>query len=91
MWEGEEVTTEEFAILSEKIDRLAKAAPFEHAIWDTQDVADHLKLSYVYVRDHIITQPRFPKPVKEASGRAQATFKAIEVVRWVETFYRSKA
>jgi hypothetical protein len=78
------VTTEEFAIITEKLDRLARRAPFEHVLWDTRDVADHLKLEYSTVRDKIITRPTFPRPVRKASGRAPAIFKAIEVVAWGE-------
>jgi predicted DNA-binding transcriptional regulator AlpA len=82
------VTTQEFEILRAKIDGLA--IPFEHRIWNTLDIAEHMKLEYSTVRDTIITKPSFPKPVRKASGRAKATFYAAEVVAWIEN-ERSKS
>lgn len=56
-------------------------------LWDTVLIAAYLKRSVNRVRSDIIPLPTFPRPVRlPSSGRAQALYKAREVIAWAESY-----
>jgi hypothetical protein len=56
-------------------------------LWDTSNVAAYLKRSVDNVRKEIIPLPSFLKPIRlPVAGRAQALYKAREVINWAEGF-----
>ena len=64
-------------------------APLPVAIdlWDTRHIAAYLKRSIDTVRDDIVTLPSFPRPIRlpvRGAVRAQALYKAREVIAWAE-------
>ncbi|MES2164213.1 MAG: hypothetical protein V4476_23915 [Pseudomonadota bacterium] len=83
------MNTEE--LLEKLLAQLSKPTPvlFPVAIdlWDTRHIAAYLKRSVDTVRDDIITLPSFPRPIRlpvRGAARAQALFKAREVIAWAE-------
>lgn len=82
------MTTEE--ILERLLEHLSKPAPVLPVsidLWDTRHIAAYLKRSVDTVRDDIITLPSFPRPVRlpvRGVNRAQALYKAREVIAWAE-------
>lgn len=55
-------------------------------LWDTAHVAAYLKRSTDNVRKEIVVLPSFPRPVRlPVHGKAQALWKAREVIRWAES------
>lgn len=78
-------------ILEKILERLAAAPaqpptqPISIALWDTNDIAAYLHRSRDRVYSDIIALPSFPKPIRlPVKGRAQALYKAREVVAWAE-------
>ncbi|NGZ86443.1 hypothetical protein [Duganella aceris] len=63
----------------------APQQPISIALWDTNDIAAYLHRSRDRVYSDIISLPSFPKPIRlPVKGRAQALYKAREVVTWAE-------
>jgi predicted DNA-binding transcriptional regulator AlpA len=61
------------------------AQPISIALWDTNDIAAYLKRSRERVYSDIVCLPTFPKPIRlPVKGRAQALYKAREVIAWTE-------
>lgn len=59
--------------------------PISIALWDTNDIAAYLKRSKDRVYSDIVCLPSFPKPIRlPVKGRAQALYKAREVIAWTE-------
>lgn len=61
--------------------------PLANDLWDTAHVATYLKRSPDNVRKEIVVLPSFPRPIRlPVHGKAQALWKAIEVMRWAESY-----
>lgn len=83
------MSTEE--LLEKLLEHLSKPAavpmPVAIDLWDTRHIAAYLKRSVDTVRDDIITLPSFPRPIRlpmRGTVRAQALYKAREVIAWAE-------
>jgi predicted DNA-binding transcriptional regulator AlpA len=80
------MSTEE--LLEKLLERLTAPAPQQPisiALWDTKDIAAYLHRSVDRVYSDIVCLPTFPKPIRlPVKGRAQALYKAREVVAWTE-------
>jgi hypothetical protein len=62
------------------------AVPIAVALWDTEAIAAYLHRSINRVRNDIVPLPTFPRPIRlPVSGRAQALYKAREVIAWAES------
>lgn len=56
-------------------------------LWDCEYIAAYLKRTYNTVRDHILTHPTFPRPIRlPTSDRAKPLYKATEVMKWAEGY-----
>lgn len=75
------------------IERMASAVakhlvpplPTSIDLWDTELIGRYLKRSTDDVRKRIVCLPSFPKPIRlPVPGRAQALYKAREVIKWAE-------
>lgn len=78
-------------ILEKILERLAATPvltptqPISIALWDTKDIAAYLHRSQDRVYSDIVCLPTFPKPIRlPVKGRAQALYKAREVIAWTE-------
>lgn len=61
--------------------------PVSVALWDTRTISAYLRRSSDTVRDDIVTLPSFPRPIRlpvRSATRAQALYKAREVIAWAE-------
>lgn len=82
------MSTEE--MLVKLLERLSKPLPpplpVAVDLWDTKHIGAYLKRSLDTVRDDIVCLPSFPKPIRlPTPGRAQALYKAREVIAWAES------
>ncbi|MFC0168405.1 hypothetical protein ACFFKC_09955 [Pseudoduganella danionis] len=67
----------------EKVQRL----PVEIDLWDIGMIATYLKRSHATVRDTVVVQPSFPRPIRLPGRiRANALYKAREVIAWAESY-----
>ena len=77
-------------ILEKLLERLTAAIPaptqpISIALWDTKEIAAYLHRSVDRVYSDIVCLPSFPKPIRlPVKGRAQALYKAREVIAWAE-------
>ena len=78
-------------LLEKLLDHLTKPPPVQLPVaidlWDTRHIAAYLKRSVDTVRDDIITLPTFPRPIRlpmRGAVRAQALYKARDVIAWAE-------
>lgn len=63
----------------------AQTQPISIALWDTKEIATYLHRSVDRVYSDIVCIPSFPKPIRlPTKGRAQALYKAREVIAWAE-------
>ena len=63
----------------------APPQPISIALWDTNDIAGYLHRSKDRVYSDIVCLPSFPRPIRlPVKGRAQALWKAREVIAWAE-------
>lgn len=63
----------------------APAQPISIALWDTKEIGAYLHRSVDRVYSDIVCIPSFPKPIRlPTKGRAQALYKAREVIAWAE-------
>jgi hypothetical protein len=83
------MSTEE--ILTKILEKLSQPQPapaqqpLSIALWDTNDIAVYLHRSKDRVYSDIVCLPTFPKPIRlPVKGRAQALYKAREVIAWAE-------
>ena len=78
------MSTEE--LLEKLLARLsAPSIPVQVDAWDTECIARYMKRSADTVRREIVVQPSFPRPMRiPGAGRAQALYKAREVIAWLE-------
>lgn len=83
------MSTEE--ILTKILEKLSQPQPataqqpISIALWDTNDIAAYLHRSKDRVYSDIVCLPSFPKPIRlPVKGRAQALYKAREVIAWTE-------
>ena len=77
-------------MLEKLLERLTKPVPpplpVAVDLWDTKHIGAYLKRSLDTVRDDIVCLPSFPKPIRlPTPGRAQALYKAREVIAWAES------
>lgn len=89
---GTNVSTDQ--ILEKLLERLtavipapapAPAQPISIALWDTKEIAVYLHRSVDRVYSDIVCLPSFPRPIRlPTKGRAQALYKAREVIAWAE-------
>lgn len=80
------MSTEE--LLEKLLARLATppTIPVQVDAWDTECIARYMKRSTDTVRREIVVQPSFPRPMRiPGTGRAQALYKAREVIAWLES------
>lgn len=71
--------------LSAVIQPPAPPQPITIALWDTKEIAAYLHRSVDRVYSDIVCLPSFPKPIRlPVKGRAQALYKAREVIAWAE-------
>lgn len=76
-------------VLKKLLSRLSEAAqlPVSVALWNTADIAEYLRRSRNRVTNDIVILPTFPKPIRLPVGdRAQALYKARDVVKWAESY-----
>lgn len=60
--------------------------PLSAQLWDTAHIGAYLKRSTDNVRKQIICLPSFPEPIRlPVHGKAQALYKAREVIQWAES------
>jgi hypothetical protein len=87
---GKSMSTEE--LLEKILEKLTAPAPVQQqpisiALWDTNDIAAYLKRHRDRVYTDIVCLPSFPKPIRipvPGRVRAQALYKAREVIAWAE-------
>lgn len=76
-------------LLEKLLRRLAdppRPVPLPIDAWDAECIARYMKRSAYTVRREIVVQPTFPRPMRiPGAGRAQALYKAREVVAWLES------
>lgn len=76
-------------VLDEIEKRATSVVPFEHALWSTKEIGEYLQRPAQVVRDRVICLPGFPEairlPTVGGAGSSHPRWKAIEVVRWVES------
>lgn len=66
--------------------RPAGALPVSVDLWDTKHIGAYLKRSTDCVRKKIVCLPSFLRPVRlPVHGKAQALYKAREVIAWAES------
>ncbi|MES2323234.1 MAG: hypothetical protein V4633_13300 [Pseudomonadota bacterium] len=66
--------------------RPAPELPVSVALWDTAAIGAYLHRSLNRVRADIVSLPSFPRPIRlPVPGRAQALYKAREVIAWAES------
>lgn len=71
--------------ISAVIQSPAPQQPIAIALWDTKDIAAYLHRSKDRVYTDIVCLPTFPKPIRlPVKGKAQALYKAREVIAWAE-------
>ena len=71
--------------LSDVIKPPVPSQPISIALWDTKDISAYLHRSQDRVYSDIVCLPDFPKPIRlPVKGRAQALYKAREVIAWAE-------
>lgn len=64
------------------------AIPFEVRLWSTKEIGEYLQRPVQVVRDRVVCVPDFPEAIRLPNvdgGRAYPRWKAIEVVKWVES------
>ncbi len=87
----------EIEILAQLLDEVRSQSlslvPFEHALWSTKEIGEYLKRPAQVVRDRVVCLPGFPKAIRLPNadgGRSFPRWKAIEVVKWVESHQDGK-
>ncbi|WP_165186940.1 hypothetical protein [Paraburkholderia dioscoreae] len=74
--------------------RTRAAVPFDHALWSTKEIGEYLQRPAQVVRDRVVCLPGFPQairlPTVDGTGRAHPRWKAIEVIKWVESHQGGK-
>lgn len=75
-------------LIEQLFERLARPViPVSTDLWDTKYIGAYLKRSADTVRKEIVCLPTFPRPVRlPVHGKAQALYKAREVVKWAESY-----
>jgi hypothetical protein len=67
------------------------AVPLLDQLWGTTQIGTYLRRSADNVRKEIVCLPSFPRPIRlPVHGKAQALYKAREVIRWVESHQEKK-
>lgn len=65
--------------------RIKPALPLTVALWTTDEIGQYLHRSRERVCTDIVCLPTFPRPIRlPVKGRAQALYKAREVIAWTE-------
>jgi hypothetical protein len=81
-------------LLDEVAKILPRVVPFEYALWSTKEIGEYLQRPVQVVRDRVVCLPGFPQairlPTVDGTGRAHPRWKAIEVVKWVESHQGGK-
>lgn len=75
------------------VEQLLRAPKVEKGLWDIQDIADYMGLSYGHVYENIITDSRFPAAVDLSSRKgvkAKRLFPKNEVVAFFERHRQKK-
>lgn len=72
--------------LAEAVAENMKQLPVSAQLWDIAMIATYLRRSSNRVRSDIVCLPSFPRPIRlPVPGRAQALWKAREVIAWTES------
>lgn len=68
--------------------------PLEAQLWSTKEIGEYLQRPQQVVRDRVVCVPGFPEPIRlpngDGHGKAYPRWKAIEVIKWVESFQGGK-
>lgn len=65
--------------------------PLLDQLWGTAQIGTYLRRSTDNVRKEIVCLPSFPRPIRlPVHGKAQALYKAREVIRWAESHQDSR-
>lgn len=68
--------------------------PLEVQLWSTKEIGDYLQRPVAVVRDRVVCVPGFPDPIRlpngDGHGKAYPRWKALEVIRWVESYQGGK-
>ena len=68
-----------------QLSKPAEIVPLTNALWTTEQIGFYLHRSIDRVRSDIVCLPSFPRPIRlPVEGRAQALYKAREVIAWAE-------
>lgn len=71
-----------------------RVVPFEHALWSTKEIGEYLQRPAQVVRERVVCVPGFPQAIRLPNaggiGRSHPRWKAIEVVKWVESHRPSR-
>lgn len=62
--------------------RPQRQVPWEHVLWDADDVAEYLKVSRRTVTDNYSLRPGFPRALHPGGGYPR--WYAHEIVEWVD-------
>jgi hypothetical protein len=80
------------ASIAANLVRIAPRVPLEVQLWDVETIAAYLKRSPASTRDRIVCLTDFPKvirlPGERPGQRSRPLWKAIEVIRWAESYRR---
>lgn len=49
--------------------KLATRIPLKHELWNTQQVADYIGVSYKYASEHIVTNYTFPGVIRLSNSK----------------------
>ncbi|GJG92887.1 hypothetical protein [Cupriavidus pauculus] len=68
--------------------------PLEAQLWSTKEIGEYLQRPAKVVRERVVNVPGFPAPIRLPNpgslGKAQPRWKAIEVIKWVESYQGGK-
>jgi hypothetical protein len=67
----------------------ARTIPIEVALWDMNTIALYFNRSMQFVRKTWACLPSFPKAIRPPGGegsKSQPLYKAIEVIKWAESY-----
>ncbi|MCO7225069.1 hypothetical protein [Pleionea sp. CnH1-48] len=74
------------AVLDSKV---APKVDIDKTLWETQDVANYLKLSYRYTSEYVVTHHTFPNALRfptRNNTKGHPRWYAGEVIAWAATF-----
>jgi hypothetical protein len=76
-------------IVSRVFQQVWNRVPFEHELWNIDNIAQYLKREPATVRERYTCLPSFPKAIRlpnKEGKRSYPLYKAAEVIAWTEKF-----